>query len=299
VAPWAGLAAGAVVLAPIVAFEAHAGWPMLRHRLVDTQGDAGLSFRNAGALLGGQLVYLSPLVAVLAVLAAREAWRDRGDAVGGLLWSSFVVPAAALVPLCLWSRVAEPHWVAPALIALVPAGARAARGPSFRLVAGSCGVAAAMVAAVYAWVLVPGAIRLAPATYDARLDLSNELQGWPEAVSAVREEVIGASSPGTHDDPDSVAVVGPHWVICAQLEAALRDEVRVGCDTPVADDFDVWWPRARWRSADVIVWVSDGRFGPPALLTHAPLRQREVHVERAGHLVRVFTITVLARRAQA
>jgi hypothetical protein len=300
IAPWAGLAAGAVVLVPIVAFEVRTGWPMLRHRLVDTQGDAGFSVRNAGALLGGQLVYLSPLVAVLAAIAAREAWRGREDAIGRLLWSCFVVPLTVLVPLCLWSRVAEPHWIAPALIALVPAVARASYAPSRRLVAASCGVAAAMVAAVHAWVLVPDAVLLAPASYDPRLDLSSELQGWPEAMAAVREEVHAASIAGPDGgDQGDLAVVGPHWVICAQLEAALRDQVPVGCDTPVADDFDFWWPRARWRSADVVVWVSDARFGPPTLLMHAPLRQREVRIERAGRLVRVFTITVLARRAQA
>ena len=299
IAPWVGLAAGAVVLVPIVAFEARTGWPMLRHRLVDTQSGAGLSLRNVGALLGGQLVYLSPLVAWLAVMAAREAWRGREDAIGRLLWSCFIVPAAALVPLCLWSRVAEPHWMAPALIALVPAAARASHGLSRRFVATSCGVAAAMVAAVHAWVLIPAAVLLAPASYDPRLDLSNELQGWPEAVAAVREEVAAASVGGTGGEENDLAVVGPHWVICAQLEAALRDEVAVGCNTPVADDFDVWWPRTRWRAADVLVWVTDGRFGPPALPTHAPLRQREVRIERSGRLVRVFTITVLARRAQA
>ncbi|HEY5242126.1 MAG TPA: hypothetical protein VIJ22_11695, partial [Polyangiaceae bacterium] len=68
---------------------------------------------------------------------------------------------------------------------------------------------------------------------------------------------------------------------------------------PVRDDFDDWWPRSRWRAADLLVWVSDARFGPPAVLTHAPVRQREVRVERAGRVVRVFTITVLAKRAQA
>ena len=298
-APWAGLAAGAVVLVPVVAFEARTGWPMLQHRFVDTQTDAGVSLRNVGALLGGQLVYLSPLVAGLAVLAAREAWRHRDDAVGRLLWSCFALPAVALVPLCLWSRVAEPHWVAPAFLALVPAAARASVGPSRRLVAAACGVSALMVAGVHAWVLVPGAIRLAPSSYDPRLDLSNELQGWPEAVGAVREEAASASLAGPDGEETELAVVGPHWVICTQLEAALRDEVRVGCDTPLTDDFDVWWPRVRWRSADVIVWVTDGRFGPPALRTHAPLRQREVRIERAGRVVRAFTITVLARRAQA
>jgi hypothetical protein len=96
-------------------------------------------------------------------------------------------------------------------------------------------------------------------------------------------------------------------VICAQLEAALRGEWPVGCATPVRDDFDDWWPRSRWRDADVILWVSDARFEPPsgepsyaALLgTHVALRTREIRVVRGGRTVRIFTITLLSRRAGA
>lgn len=298
IAPWAGLVAGALAFAPVVAFEARTGWPMLRHRLVDTQAAAGLSLRNVGALLGGQLAYLSPLVVVLAVLAARALWRGRDDAVGALLLASCALPLAVLLPLCLWSRVAEPHWIAPALLALVPAAARAPQGPSRRLVVASCALAAAMVVAVHAWVLVPSLLRLAPASYDARLDLANELRGWPQAASAVREEALAARTPGS--ERGAVVVVGPHWVVCAQLEAALRGDVPVGCDTPVPDDFDAWWPRARWRRADTLVWVSDRRFGPPPeLRDYVPLRTRVIPIERAGRTVRVFTITMLARRGQA
>jgi hypothetical protein len=102
-------------------------------------------------------------------------------------------------------------------------------------------------------------------------------------------------------------VAGPHWVICAQLDAALRGEWPVGCDTPVRDDFDTWWPRAQWKEAEAIVWVSDARFEPwpdvpsyaPLLATYVPLRARDVRIDRAGRVVRVFTITVLARRARA
>jgi hypothetical protein len=295
IAPWAGLAAGALVVAPVLAFEAHAGWPMLRHRLLDGQPDPGFSLRNIGALVGGQLAYLSPLVAVLVVLAARQAWRDRGDTVGRLLLAAFLVPLAVLVPLCAWSRVAEPHWIAPALLALAPAAARAAVAPSRRLVIATVATAGAMVVAAHAWVLTPGALRLAPASYDARLDLSNELRGWPEVVDAVRQ--IASLPPGA--EPGDVVVAGPHWVICAQLEAALRDELRVGCDTPVPDDFDTWWPRTRWRTADYVVWVSDARFDPPALPSHAPVFSHEVRIVRDGRTVRVLTVTLLARRAQA
>jgi hypothetical protein len=156
-----------------------------------------------------------------------------------------------------------------------------------------------VVAAVHALVLVPSAVLLAPASSDARLDLSNELFGWPEVVAVVREEALAASPHGLDGLREDLSVVGPHWVICAQLEAALRDEIRVGCDTPSPDDFDTWWPRARWRAADVVVWVTDGRFGPPALATHDLLHSRQVRIERAGRTVRVFTVTVLISRAQA
>jgi len=166
-------------------------------------------------------------------------------------------------------------------------------------------LASVMVVAVHAWTLVPGVLRLAPASYEPRLDLSNELFGWPGVVDAVRQEATDAASPG--DARGDVAVVGPHWVVCAQLEAALRGEWPVGCDTEVPDDFDAWWPRARWRAAEAIVWVSDARFETgsrlptyaPLMATFVPLRSRQVRVERDGRPVRFFTLTLLGRRAGA
>jgi hypothetical protein len=295
IAPWAGIGAGLLVFAPIFLFERRTGWPMLVHRLADTQAGAGLSLRNAAALVGGQLAYLSPVVAYLVVLAARAVWRGRADATGTLLLMASAIPAVVLVPLALWSRVAEPHWVAPAMLALGPGLARAPTLVSRRLVVAAAAVAGVCVAAVHAWVLVPQALRLAPRSYDARLDLANELYGWPQVLGAVREEVAAQASPGLED----VSVVGPHWVICAQLEADLQGDVHVGCDTPIRDDFDAWWPRDRWRKADSIVWVTDDRFGPPPPMPlYALWSLRKIRVNRAGRVVRTFTIAVFVRRAE-
>jgi hypothetical protein len=296
--PWAGLVAGAVIPLPVVAFAAHAGWPMLQHRLVDTQAAAGLSLRNLGALVGGQLLYLSPLVAVLACLGARAAWRGRADPAGSLLFAAFAVPFVPLAALCLWSRVAEPHWIAPALLALPPALARSPAVPSRRFVVASSAVAGLLDAAVHAWVLVPGLLAWAPASYDARVDIANELCGWPEAVAGVRREAAVAHRP--QSKRGDLVVVGPHWVVCAQLEAALRSQLPVGCDTPMPDDFDAWYPRSRWRSADALLWVSDDRFGPaPSLPGYAVADELTVRAYRDGRAVRTFTVTWLTRRAQA
>jgi hypothetical protein len=297
--PWAGLVAGALVISPIVLFEERLGWPLFRHRLVDTQGAAGVSLRNLAALVGGQVAYLSPLTAVLAVLAGRALWHGRGDATGQLLLATCLAPLAVLLPLCLWSRVAEPHWLAPAWLALVPAAARADPAPSRRLVAASGVLAGVVVAVGYAWALTPSLMRLLPASYEPRLDLTNELFGWPDVIRAVREEVQMAA-PTSREDPSDIAVVGPHWVICAQLDAALAGEVAVGCDSSVRDDFDDWWPRALWRRAETIVWVTDDRFPTaPELPMRALIRTREVRIDRGPRMIRRFRISVLARSAQA
>jgi hypothetical protein len=326
VSPWLGLAAGVLVFAPVAMFEARTGWPMLRHRLVDTQGAAGPSLRNAAALVFGQLAYLSPVTAVLAYKAARTLWGQgrpelsrtakpislpwqrspisevggprAGDPVTTWLRTATFVPGAVLVPLCLWSRVAEPHWLAPALLALAPAAARTAatpdpREPSRRWIRAACATGFALIAAVHAWVLLPAAVRLAPeATYDPRLDIANELYGWPDVTSAVRAEL-------RHMPPDA-AVAAPHWVLCAQLEAALHGEAAVGCDTPVEDDFDRWLPRSDWRSRDALVWVTDARFSssPPGA-DRVLLRSTTLRIEREDRVVRTFTIAVYAREANA
>jgi hypothetical protein len=66
------------------------------------------------------------------------------------------------------------------------------------------------------------------------------------------------------------------------------------------DDFDRWWPRERWRRAELIVWVTDGRFGPPPELPgHVLLRSREIPIRRGGRIIRVFTVSILSGSALA
>ncbi|CAN5524689.1 hypothetical protein BH09MYX1_BH09MYX1_43080 [soil metagenome] len=180
--PWLGLAFGLLPLWPIVGWEMGHGFPMLHHRFIGTQGAAGFSFRNLGALLGGQLLYVSPLLAVVAFFVARDLVRRRNeDPISGLLFRFFVVTIIPLAVLALWSRVAEPHWLTPALLVLPLHGARklvpfgddtqplAARWK--KLTIGATALGLAMIAAVYVWILVPSSMKLAPKSYDAKLDI--------------------------------------------------------------------------------------------------------------------------------
>jgi hypothetical protein len=301
--PWAGLAAGLVVLVPIVLFEVKTGWPMLRHRFVDTQSAAGVALRNLGALFGGQLVYVSPVFAVLAVLAARDLVRERSrDAVSRLLFFAFAIPIVPLLVLCIWSPVAEPHWIAPALLALpLHVARRVAERPLVRrrLFVVAASVAAGLTAIAHAWVLVPDAARLLPKDADPKLDITSELYGWPTALQAVKDHM---ATVGTPFDPEGreVVVVGPHWTVCAQLQAGLPG-IRVGCATPIPDDFDRWLPRSQWRNAEHVLFVTDNRYPGdgaeqlPALVKGA---QSRVRVLRGGRTSRIFELYLYDRRAQ-
>ncbi|MBX3198220.1 MAG: hypothetical protein KF894_08755 [Labilithrix sp.] len=300
--PWAGLAAGLVVVAPFVLYEARLGWPMLRHRFVETQHDAGLALQNVGALLGGQLVYLSPIVAWLALLLARDLVRHRSDDVASrVLFWTFALPLVPLTVLCLWSPVAEPHWIAPPLLALpVHAARRATALPRPRLVTLGAGVAAVFTLLAHGWVLVPAAARLMPSDVDPKADIASELYGWPTAIESVRDQMALAATPYDPEGRD-VVVVGPHWTVCAQLHAALPG-VHVGCATPIPDDFDRWLPRETWRRADNVLFVTDNRFpgdGADQLPALVKVSQSRVRILRGGRTARTFELSLYSRRQGA
>jgi hypothetical protein len=298
--PWAGLLAGAVSFAPVALYETHAGWPMLRHRLIDTQAHAGVALKNLGALLGGQLLYLSPVIAFIVVLLARDLFRHRNDDLPSrILWATFAIPLVPLLFFCIWSPVAEPHWIAPALLALpIHAARRTVVTP--RLLKIAVGVAGAFTAITYAWVLIPESARLLPESVDRKVDISNELFGWPSLVEAVKEQRLHAATPSDPEGKD-VVLVGPHWTICAQLQAAMPD-AKVGCATPVRDDFDTWYPREKWRAADTVLFITDERFptdGASELPLLSRYAQSHVRTMRGGRSARVFQLYLYARRAQA
>jgi hypothetical protein len=298
--PWAGLVAGALIVSPVVLYEARTGFPLLRHRLVDTQSGAGLSLRNLGAVLGGQLVYVSPLLLVAAVLVARDLRRCRedDDAVTRLLYVASALPFVFLLALCLWSRVAEPHWLAPAFLALPLFAARArALSVSRPLAVSAIATGLGLTALAHAWILVPASVRLLPASADPALDIASELVGWPTTIDVVREIVDQTKLENPADAP---VVVGPFYTVCAQLHAGLEREVPVGCDDELRDDFDDWLPRASWQNAETLVYVTDNRF-PVDLDARFPhrftARSWTIPITRGGRTVRTFRIAMLLPRA--
>jgi 4-amino-4-deoxy-L-arabinose transferase-like glycosyltransferase len=264
--------AGAVALAvasPYVLWSARQDWIGLTHRLVWTQPGAGPSWRNLGALIGGQLAYVGPPMLVLLVSALRRGVAEAPRLVA--------IPALVGVALLgLWSRVAEPHWTAAAWLPLVAAAGvdrDAVDGPRrrrLRRVAVGWGLGVLLV--LHAIVLTPLVPALVPTPpYDPRWDLANELHGWPAVARRVRRLRRGREP-----------VAAGHWTMCAQLEVALGEPVL--CPTREVDDWDLWG-RGALASGRTALFVTDARYPEPP----GGARPRgALEVRRGGRVVRRF-----------
>lgn len=295
-APWLGLAVALVVASPVFVWERNHGFPNLAHRLVETQLQRGVSMRNVAALAGGQLLYVTPPFLVAAYQVFRHLLARTDDSVDRLLLLTAVVPGIPLVVLCSWSRVAEPHWLAPAYLSLAVGAARV-RTLSPRVVRSA--VATGLVAVGFVWVWV--GTSLAPERlghlYVPRYDLANDLYAWQGAVSVIEDEAREIRS-----EDRSVAVVGPHWVVCAQVHAALGGDVPVGCESPNGDDFATWFPRKAWTRASSVLFVTDDRFTPTpgaALSDRAMVGAHRYVVYRGGRVVRTIRVMRLDLKAVA
>jgi hypothetical protein len=299
VAPWAGLAIAAVLVSPVVLDEVNRGLPMLGHRLLDTP--LAPSARNLVALLGGQLAYVGPVLLWGAVRVARDLLGHRRDDAVSWLLAATTLAALPLVVLCLVSRAAEPHWIAPLFLALPLHLARhwesMASTFSRAFCSATLGSGAALVAAAHVYVLTPLAPRLLGHRYVARYDIANELYAWEKGLPLVRRALTESAASG---EPPPI-VVGPHWTVCAQLHAGLPGSVLVGCDGSATADFERWLPRATWMQAPTILYVTDDRFDdvPHAL----PARRRDVDwrtlMFRGGRVARQITVVRWQRSAAA
>lgn len=297
IAPWGALLIMGVLCWPFVAYEIREGFPMWQHRVVATQGASGISLRNLGALIGGQVLYVTPPFLLAGYYVLRRL--DPQDPTQALLLRATWIPALPLIGLCLWSKVAEPHWIGPCYLGLCLAASRLpdALGRKVRVACAGTGGLAIILAALWVGTDLPP--KLLGKAYEPRYDLANDMHAWDAGVRLVKETVtetelkhLGATTP---------PVVGPHWVICAQLHAGLQRRAPIGCRTPEGDDFRKWYPEASWWSAPRILYVTDDRFEATTeqLLAEFPDRRvvsrKRTTILRGRVPVRRIEVTLLER----
>jgi hypothetical protein len=288
---WIGALVAAATVLPVVVWNLQNEWAGVFHRLVWTQAGAGFSLRNVGALIGGQLLYVGPIVLPLLVWSIFYLLKKQDNRVPGWVLLAASLPVFGVTyPLVLWSDVAEPHWPGVGYMPLFAAAAGLvvdrARATSVAKVA--VGFGCVVVVALHLAVGTPLLPVLLPEeSYRPEYDLGNELRGWPEVAETIRAI-----------DNDGMPVVSGFYTQCSQLTFALNrpGDPEVRCVSPEIDDFDMWHGTFVLPPKGAI-FVTDNRFdhNPEELVSGARIRGSPLVVEitRGGRWVRRFKIYTL------
>jgi len=208
--PWLGAGIAVAVAAPMLLWNAAHGWPSFTFQL--RHGLSGRRFSIVRLLgsAGGQLAYVSPILAALAAAAGWRALRARRDALeaalaaAGLPLVAFFTYSAARTPNAL------PHWPAPAwlscLLLLCLSGGAVGRWWRRALWFGAGELAALLVVlGILLTVPIPPSVSILGRTYPVQVGPLDDLLGWREGARAARQ-VAG----------DARLAVG-HWMHLGQL----------------------------------------------------------------------------------
>jgi len=287
---WAGWRRGAAVFAmglcglgPTVAFEGAHDASGLRYHLLERHSGVAFAPENWLTFVGGQLLVLSPVLAVLiAVGVAKRVGSARGE--GLEVWRVGLMAWVPLAAMCVFTREAEPHWAVMAYLPLLGSLGlwAAARAPRVL----RAGVLLGVVVQTVLWLhlATPLFMPFVSDGYEPRYDLANDLRGWRELAPTLRRELAS----GRVD-----RVVGYHYTVCGQLVAALDDLDAVVCASRRRDAFDFLRGGASGRPEEGsdLLYVRDNRYdepGPQRLRCDAWDAERWSEVRRAGRVVHRF-----------
>ncbi len=261
--PYLAAAVGLAVFAPVLAWNAGHGWVSFLYQGTRTGGFHGLHMAMLMEALIGQILYLTPWVWVMLVVALVQlVRRGPGD------WSEFegfltcqAVPALALfLGLSMFQRI-MPHWPLVGFVALMP---MLGRLWAERLVANPVGVRRrlALVIAAPAVIVL---LFIAQAHTGLFQDGRGRLLGLfrPAAdptVDTIRWDQIARELKrrGLLDDPGTFLFTD-YWCFSAALAMATRLETPVACFHRDARAYTLWSRPEDWLGRDgIYVRLEDG-----------------------------------------
>ncbi len=277
---------------PVFLWNVQHDWVGVLHRLVYTQEEAGFSLRNLGALVGGQLLYVGPLVILIFAISIKNLNSSSENIAAKklLLTISFPILGMTYLLVC-WSKTAEPHWPAAGYLPLFPlaAGEIVNSGDKLRkLFRATLGLGIAIYLIAHIVVLTPLLpALLPPSLYEPKYDLANELRGWDTVAEAVRRI-----------NSNNKPVVAAFYTQCAQLAFHLRrqNDPEVHCVSSSLTDFDLIQGRFVLEEKGA-VFVTDNRFShkPQEIFFDAEVFLRiTVRISRAGKEARRFDLYTIS-----
>ncbi len=292
--PYLMAVAALIAFSPVLIWNITNDWPSFRFHLMDRHSSAGFTLRNAGQLVGGQFLYVSPLYLIALLWAV---WAGLKRAIAGdrryAVLTAFSAPVLIFFYIiCAWTNESEPHWPAfgylSAIIIMAAVGLELwDRGGSdkarraMRYFITAAGLAAIMFILFYIHVFKP-ILPIKP-----KYDIINEVYGWDKAGAQI-EKIYNEKL-----DKNGF-ILAHHWVLCSQIMFSTADKFPVACINGRIDQFDFWDDEDKLKGKNAL-FVSDLRFEePPDQLYHFENVEKveEIPIERGGRMVRQFTIWI-------
>ncbi len=251
--PWLAVAVALIVFSPAIVWN-------LQH------SDVGLSFQTRRLasdytihplwfleFLGGQALYLFPLLFVPFAMALWQALSAGRRQPQGWLIALIAVGPILLFNLISLFAHSQPHWPMPGWVFTIPLFGRhaaklAAERPRFArsYMAWSAGIVAVILVAL-TWQTLRGG--LIPASWGPRADVTLDLVDWNGLKPALQERgLLG---------PDAV-VASPIWMTAGKVSHALGPEVPVICACGNPQQFRYRYDQSQWNGRDMPVIVPEG-----------------------------------------
>lgn len=307
-----------LLFCPVLYWNYQHDWASFSYHLASRHQDAGLDAMTFLQFLGGQLLYLSPVLAIALLMSILHAVRNtyQGFSRSPELFFWMTVPVLAFFYLVgSWTSESEPHWPMLGYLLLYPVlghwlaimKSRPASTLESWIGLGPLALRIRPAAdrLLLGWLLVPAilinAVILVHASsdklfpllsiftdqeqYEEKYDLTNELVGWDKVGDRVRQEV-SKLGPGT-------LAASYHYTMCGQLEFASKGGYQVACLSRSTDAFDFFADAPNPRGKH-IVFLTDNRYNadPKTLLecSDGISELGEVQINRADWVVRKFQL---------
>lgn len=262
--PWLAVVIAALVVSPALAWNLQHGWVGLTFQAGRMHG-GGLHLDRFAVEIGGELVYLTPWLAVPLALSVVRALRV------GLreprTWLPVLAatgPIAVFTLATLWSA-GLPHWTMPGWLFAFPlfgrdAAALAARRPRFArgYISAAAAVFAVFVVAFGVQTATGALIPAAAIAENPHIDPTTDLVDWRDLRTALEQQgLLKADMP----------VAGFNWTVAGKASYALGPGIPVLCLCGDPRGFRYRSDPAAWAGRDVVLvapkgsnWVAAERY---------------------------------------
>jgi hypothetical protein len=251
---------GLLCLAPVMVWNSRHDYASFRfHLSARHQFETPFAWDHMGQFLGGQLLYVSPLMwvgllYVAGIVTQHVFWRD-AKRLRSLFWFG-VPPLAFFLLIGLWTDESEPHWAAFGYLTSFIAWGYfyATGGRRFKhFTTLSLLVSLVFVLAFYAHVFVP-ILPIKP-----KYDIVNEMYGWDTVAPKI--DAMMQSLPENPESKDNF-ILSHHWILSSQVAFATQNRYPVFVISDKVDQYDFFAPTQPEIGANFI-YVDESRFNDP------------------------------------